>query len=416
MTEDTYPRWQKAKIENALETRRVVLLEGPRQCGKTTLSETFVSGDAVYRTLDDATLRDSALNDPIGFVNHGDGLMVIDEVQRAPDLLLAIKMDVDKNQKYGRYLLTGSAHIQSLPTVRESLAGRIRKARLRPLAMGEMLRKPAGFIADAFEGVFAVPKTPDGHAYDKDAYISLAVRGGFPEVVRIGEAREVQQWHRDYLDVLVDRDLKDIAEIRRRNGLIRLVEVLAAWSSKEADIADIGANQTLSRPTVESYMGALEALCLVERVNPWHSRDYDRLKKHDKVFMADSGFMSSMLQWTVENVRLDGDRNGKLIETFVFNQLSAILDAQEENYRLHYYRDREGREVDLLIQNEAGGILGVEVKAGSSVDKSTFKHMEWFKGKFARDADFIGVVLYSGEHVVPFGEGMWAVPICALWA
>ena len=415
MAGEFYSRWQRERVQSALETRRIVLLEGSRQCGKTTLSKTFETGDAIYRTLDDQEMRQAARDDPVGFVRHGDGLLIVDEVQRAPDLLLAIKKDVDENTKYGRYLLTGSAHIQSLPSVSESLAGRVGKARLRPLAEGEMLGRAAGFIAGAFEGEFEPPATADGQAYGKDRYISLAMKGGFPEAVGLGGARDIRKWHREYLDALVDRDLRDIAEIRRKNDLLRLVEVLAAWSSKEADIAKIGAGLSLARNTINSYINALEALCLVERVPPWHSSDYARIKKRDKVFMTDSGFMSSVLEWEFDAVRLDGDRNGKLMETFVHNQLSAVLEAQEEEYRLRHYRDREGREIDLLVQREGGDLLGIEVKAGPVVDRSMFRHMDWFRSNLAAGRGFNGVVLYTGEHVVPYGEGMWAVPICSLW-
>ena len=416
MARKTYPRWQRERLAEALETRRVVLLEGPRQSGKTTLAATFVSGDAVYRNLDEPAVLRAALDDPHDFVRHGDGLMVIDEIQRAPDLLLAIKMDVDRNQDYGRYLLTGSARIQSLPTVRESLAGRVGKVALRQLAMGEVSGRPPEFIAGAFGGEFGVPGSRGGGPLGKSEYIELAMRGGFPEAVRLGAGRRVRRWHADYLAALVDRDLADIATIRRKDGLVKLVEVLAAWSSKEADIAKIGANPPLARATVESYTNALEAMYLVERVRPWHSSDYNRIVKRDRIFMTDSGFMSSVLKWTFEDVRMDGDLNGKLIETFVLNQLAAVIGAREEDYELSHYRDNVGREVDLLVRNERGDILGIEVKAGSSVDRSTFRHLDWFRQKLAGDRAFKGVVLYTGGDVLSFGEDRWAVPIGALWS
>ena len=416
MARKAYPRWQRERVAEALETRRVVLLEGPRQSGKTTLSETFVREDAVYRSLDESTALKAALDDPQDFVRHGDELMVIDEIQRAPDLLLAIKMDVDRNQGYGRYLLTGSAHIQSLPTVRESLAGRVARITLRQLAMGEISGKPPDFITGAFRGEFSTPGPRGDHAPGKKEYIDLAMQGGFPEAVRMGAGRRLRRWHADYLSALVDRDLRDIATIRRKDHLMKLVEVLAAWSSKEADIAKIGAKPALARGTVESYINALESMYLVERVRPWHSNDYNRIVKRDKIFMTDSGFMSSLLKWNSEDVRMDGDMNGKLIETFVFNQLSAILDASEEDYELHYFRDNVGREVDLLVRNERGEIVGIEVKAGSSVNNSMFKHLDWFKRELAGGHAFKGVALYTGEQVLSFGEDRWAVPISSLWA
>jgi len=420
MTQNIYARWQMQKIKDALKTRRVVLLEGSRQCGKTTLSKELASNETIYRTLDDSTLLKAAIDDPSGFVRHGNELMIIDEVQRTPDLLLAIKKDVDENQAWGRFLLTGSANIQSLPSVKESLAGRISKVRLRPLTLGEIYGKSPNFITNAFKGEFSISKSSqkptEGLAYNKDIYISYAMRGGYPEAVKLDQAQEIRRWHKDYLTALIDRDLKDIAEIRRKDSLLKLVEVLAAWSSKELDISKIGTNLSLARPTIETYINALESLYLVERVRPWHTTDYDRIKKQDKIFVTDSGFMSSILKWTFEAVRFDGDLNGKLIETFVFNQLSAILEAQEDDCNLYHYRDREKREIDFIVQNENGDILGIEVKAGSSVNKSMFKHLEWFKHNLAAENKFKGIVLYSGEHALSFGDNMWAVPISSLWS
>ena len=419
MISKPYARWQTKKIYEALKTRRIVFLEGSRQCGKTTLSKGLTTNQTIYRTLDDPTLLRAAHEDPSGFVRHGNELMIIDEVQRVPNLLLAIKKDVDENQKWGRFLLTGSANIQSLPSVKESLAGRISKVRLRPLALGEIHNKTPDFIINAFNGVFntATYDPRLGKMVDnKDTYISLAMHGGYPEAIKLESEQDIRRWHKDYLVALIDRDLKDIIEIRRKNSLHTLVQVLAAWSSKEMDISKIGASLSLARTTIETYINALESLYLVERVRPWHKTDYDRVKRRDKLFMTDTGLMSSTLKWQFEKVQFDGDLNGKLVETFVFNQLSSILDAQNGDYELYYYRDREKREVDFIIENEAGDILGIEVKSGSVVDKSMFKHLEWFRNNLAGAHSFKAIVLYSGEHVVSFGENMWAVPINSLWA
>ena len=288
--------------------------------------------------------------------------------------------------------------------------------RLRPLAMGEIAGRPADFIADAFKGEFKAPE-PSGATVDtKSENISRAMRGGFPEAIAFEDAGKVRNWHEDYLDALLDRDLLEIARIRRREGLARLVEVLAAWSSKEVDIAKIGASPRLDRGTIESYVNALTALHLVERVRPWHSSDYNRIIKRDKIFMSDSGLMSSVLKWNFNEVRAESDLNGKLIETYVFNQLSAILEAQDDTYDLYHYRDKEGREVDLLVKNEKGDIVGIEVKAGSSVDHTMFRHLDWFKSKFSKNCGFTAVVLYSGDQVLSFGDDRWAVPISTLWA
>jgi predicted AAA+ superfamily ATPase len=413
MTRNIYSRWQSEAINKSLRSRRVLILVGPRQCGKTTLAKNLATKNVIYRTLDDATLLAAAQTDPNGFIAHGNDLMIIDEVQRAPLLLQAIKKDVDVNQKNGRFLLTGSANIQSLPGVTESLAGRVSKIRLRPLSRGEILStKP-----DFFEMIFAKKLqffSAKNYQLTKSDYLKLAFKGGYPEALRLKE-KESKKWHRDYLNSLIERDLKDIINIKRQDSMQKLLEILAAWSSKFMDISAIGSGLGLARQTVESYINALEALYLVERVRPWSKTDYDRVSKQDKLFMTDSGLMVSILRWQPDQIQFDGEKNGKLIETFIFTQLAAIVDASKKDYELFHYRDREKREIDFIIENEKGDIIGIEVKAGSTVDKSSFKHLSWFKENMAKNQKFIGIVLYTGENVLSFGKDLFALPISCIW-
>lgn len=410
------PRWQAGIVEHALSTRRVLLLEGPRQCGKTTLSRNIKAANSAYLTLDDNTLLQAAQSDPGGFVKHGDGLLIIDEIQRAPELLSAIKRDVDDNPLPGRFLLTGSANINALSSTRESLAGRVRKIRLRPLSMGETLCRPAAFLDAAFQGHFSpCANTDHDGLFDKDACLRAAMNGGFPEPLKLGDPAEQRQWHRDYVTALLDRDLRDIARIRDVDAMRRLLEVLAAWSSKFFDIASLCAQLGISRPTVESYMAALSALYLLERIRPWQNSDYDRAGKQDKLFMADTGLMTGILGWTFDSVRLNGDLNGKLLETFVFQQLSSHIDANPQPHTLWHYRDREKREIDFVVERFDGALLAIEVKAGSAVSHDMFKHMKWFRTHLAKDRACTAIVLYTGEHLLSFGDQCWAVPMSCLW-
>lgn len=407
-----YPRWQEVRLKDALKTRRILFLAGPRQCGKTSLSNILTLANTIYRSLDDQTLLASALSDPQGFVRHGNELMIIDEVQRAPILLPAIKQNVDVFQNPGRFLLTGSANIQSLPGVTESLAGRIRKIRLRPLTQGERRCQGPMFLAQAFQNIF---EHSEKTHVTKDDYIQMALQGGYPEAVRMTGVRETRHWHLDYLEALMERDLKDIINIKRKDSMDKLLEVLAAWSSKFIDLTAIGSSLSLARPTIESYINALEALYVVERVRAWAKTDYDRVSKQDKLFMADTGLMSSILGWQLSKVCLNDDINGKLLETFVFTELIALIEAQEEIYQLYHYRDREKREIDFIVQHESGALLGIEVKSGSAITRDHFKHLKWFKSNMAKEQPFIGIILYSGQHLVPFGPNFWAVPMSALW-
>lgn len=410
-----YLRWQRDLVKIALKSRRVVVLAGARQCGKTTLVKDLDRLDAIYHTLDDVTLLDAALNDPHGFVRHGDELMIIDEIQKALILLPAIKKEVDENTKMGRFLLTGSANIQGLPGVNESLAGRVRKIRLRPLVQAEINGALPNFLRWAFSQKF--PKKYEN--YSKDACIKSGLKGGYPEPFFMETPGDIYQWHIDYIEAMIERDLKDIINIKRQAGMKELLAVLAAWSSKAMDVSAIASGLSLTRQTVTTYISALETLYLIEKLPAWSKTDYDRVGKQDKIFMTDTGLMSSILNWQFEKVRLDSDKNGKLIETFVFTQLVAHIEAlafQNEIYNIYHYRDREKREIDFLIENSDGILLGVEVKAGSAVSKESFKHLRWFKDNLVKDKGFIGVILYTGDQLASFGESMWAVPISVLWA
>ena len=404
MTE-RYPRWQKAVIERLMMERRVLLLSGPRQCGKTTLARELESDETEYRTLDDGTLREAAENDPQGFVKRGARTLIVDEVQRVPALLSAIKNNVDEDTSPGQYLLTGSTNIRSLPTVRESLAGRIARIRLRPLAQGEIKKSSPRFIDTAFEQSFPRSRTQ----YDRDALLETAFRGGFPEPMSL-EGRARKRWHADYVDAILERDLQEITRIHRKNAMRELVHTLAAWSGKFMDLSAIGSGLSIRRPTIESYINALETLYLVERVYPWTKTDYARVGKQSKLYMVDSGLMASLLGWRADQVRLDSDRSGKLIEAFAFNQIVAQVDAGDGRYELFHYRDREKREIDFLIERDDGALLGVEVKAGSAISRKDFSHIRWFRENLARDQEFVGIVLYTGEFPASFGNSLWAVP------
>ncbi len=403
-------RWQATTVNTAMLERRVLLLAGPRQCGKTTLVKQLVSKDVEYRTLDETTLKELAEADPTGFVQHGRKMLIIDEVQRVLTLLPAIKKVVDEDNRPGQFLLTGSANVQTMPDVQESLAGRIAKIRLRTMSEGEIIGATPAFLQRCFSQDFKGEWKP----YSRDAIIEIAMRGGFPEAIKL-EGRARASWHRDYIGALLERDLMDIARIRQHDAMQELVSILAAWSSKFLDVANIGASLSIKRPTLESYINALESLFLIERVRPWTKTDYGRVGKQKKLFMTDSGLMASILGWRADQIKLDPDRVGKLVETFAFNELATQVDISNGECSLYHYRDREQREIDFIIETRDGAILGIEIKAAASLGKSDFKHLEWFRDNIAGKRTFIGIVLYAGENLGSFGKNLWAVPFGAMW-
>lgn len=405
------PRWQEKAIKTARKERRVLLLGGPRQCGKTTLVKQLATKTVEYRTLDDETFKGAAESDPKSFVEHEQDMLIIDEIQHVPTLLPAIKKVVDTNKKPGQFLLTGSANIQAIPSTNESLAGRVANIRLRTLSEGEIKETNPQFLEKAFKQGF---KQQSWNNYDREAILEIAFRGGFPEIIK-SNTRSRRRWHRDYIRALLERDLKEIAKIHRHDAMRELVNTLAAWSSKYMDIAAIGGNLAIRRPTLESYINTLETLYLVERVHPWTKTDYARVGKQKKLFMTDTGLMTSILRWNIEQVRNDPDRSGKLVESFVFNELATLIDIGDGEYEIYHYRDRERREIDFIIERDDGAILGVEVKASATATKDDFKHLKWFGDKIAKGRLFIGIVLYSGESALSFGDNLWAVPFGAMW-
>ncbi len=409
----TYQRWQANVLTNALKTRRVVIVAGARQCGKTTLLKPLATSgaDVEYRTLDDKLLLESAKTDPQEFVKHRAQLMIIDEVQKAVELLPAIKMVVDENTRPGQYLLTGSANIQSLPSVTESLAGRIRTIPLRSLSQGEIAGHQPHFLENAFKQVFHQPP----ESVSRDEIIEVALRGGYPEVLLFSQ-HDRYLWHQNYIDALLERDLKEIIHIRRQEAMQNLIQVLSAWSTKPIDISAIGSNLSLQRQTVESYCNAIEALYLIDRISPYIKTDYERVGKQSKLIFNDSGLMASILRWKIDDIRFDGDRVGKLIETHVGNELQKHIDATENRCNLYHYRDKNHREIDFIIENEQGDLLGIEVKASTTPSPSDFKHLKWFKENIVpAHKKFIGVVLHTGNFIGSFGDNSWAVPIACLY-
>ncbi len=406
-----YIRWAKGVVENALKVRRIVFISGERQCGKTTLTKQVRPSGAIWRTLDDSKLLKLALQDPAFFVQHDRGTMVIDEIQKAPLLIGEMKQVVDQHNRKGQFLITGSAGVYDSPLVKESLAGRVKNVRLHTLTEGEIQGIKPHFLAKAFAREFPGQIT----GYDKQSILELALRGGFPEVIKLNHTAR-REWHQEYVQTILDHDLRSLPDvhIRRASALKALLEVLAAWSSKYMSLSGICTSLEISKPTVLDYISLLERLYLIERIPSWIKDDYERVKKTDKVYMADPGLMASILRWHFDDIALDADRYGKLIETMVAKELAVLvgLDAQ---YSLYQYRDRQDHEIDFLVENEKQEILGIEVKGGSHVSRDDCKHMRWFKDKLPAAKKFTGIILYTGENTLSFGDGMFALPMAALW-
>jgi hypothetical protein len=348
--------------------------------------------------------------DPAGFLRSLDRA-VIDEVQRAPELLRGIKRSVDSDRQPGRFLLTGSANVLTLPQAAESLAGRMEVVTLLPLSLGEMRRIKPSFLQNAFAG--KVRNASD--LLVGEDLTTLVLTGGYPEMLERSDPKRRQAWAREYLRALVQRDVRDIAEIEKLDRMTRLLQILAQHSGRLVNLSQIGGQIGLDDKTVGRYVTILEQLFITRRVDPWFRNRLKRLLKTPRLHFLDSGLLAAILGATAQGIAADRSMLGPLLETFVFAELAKQTEWFDEPCALHHYRDKDQDEVDLIIESGAGAIIGFEVKAAASVTGADFKGLR--KVANACGTDFkLGAVLYDGDAVVPFGERLYAVPVSCLWA
>ena len=402
-------RWQEKEVVSSLKNFRVVNLTGARQCGKTTLSNMLDLQYARRYALDNDETRRAATSDPLGFVDRKDNeTIVIDEIQKAPELLNAIKIHVDACNDKGQYLLTGSSNLNFVKAVSDSLAGRIGKVRLRTLAYGERIGGSGDFLDRAFARDF--PSVAPG--VDKRTAIRLAAQSGYPEAMELGPKFR-KKWFLSYLDNLLTKDIRDVTEIRKLDVLRRIAVWLLAHSSKFFEVSELAAKTGVGKATVDTYLSALKALYIFDEVPPWSKGDYSKIGKRSKYFASDAGLVVNILGWNEESIYMDGDMSEKTIETWVYQNIASLADACGD-CELSQYRDSKKREIDFIVERSDGAMLGIEVKSGSSFSKDDFKHLKWFATNLAKEQPFTGIVLYSGEQTLRFGEGFYAVPLAAL--
>lgn len=404
-----YPRFITDAVQTALTDTRVVFIAGPRQAGKTTLLKILAPENRPYLTLDDETTLRAAKADPRGFV-RGLSRAAIDEVQRVPELLLSIKESVDADPRPGRFLLTGSANVMALPRVADSLAGRMGVLPLLPLSRAEILGRPSSFLSLAFQGQVA----PVGGAVVGDDLIEIVLAGGYPEVLSRPSVERRQRWCLDYLDAIVQRDVRDVAEVGRLGEMSRLLHLLAAHSGRLINAAEIAAPLGLDRKTAQRYTDILAALFLVATVPAWSGNQIKRLIKAPKLHFLDSGLLAALLGIDADRIRADRSLLGPLLETFVYGELAKQAGWSDKRIGFFHFRTKEGREVDLVMEDRLGRIVGIEVKASATVTPSDFGGVRRL-AEACGDRFVLGAVCYDGDTVVPFGPNMWAIPVSNLW-
>ena len=402
-------RWMKRPLAELMGARRGVNLTGVRQSGKTTLASAMDFASVRRYTLDDRIVRQAAERDPSGFVKRAAGeTLVIDEVQKVPDLLDAVKIALDADNAKGQFLLTGSSNIRFAKAVRDSLAGRLGRIRLRTLSLGELNGRPPSFLDCAFRRAFR-REYPE---MDKRDVIHAGFVGGYPEPLGFPESLR-RDWFRTYLDDILQKDVRDVTEIRKLEVLRQIAAWLLARTAQFFTIEELAAKTGIAKVTAETYLDVLGALYLFDKVPAWAKSDYELVGKRPKWIATDAGLVANVLGWNEEDAYLDSTRDGKFIETWVYQQLASLAEA-DGGCSISHYRDGKKREIDFLVERDDGALLGIEVKAGA-VSRGDFNHISWF-AKHLAPASFTGIVLYSGKDTLSFGEGLYAVPLSALGA
>lgn len=403
------PRLAYASLQASLADTPVVLLQGPRQCGKTTLARVVAEPAGLgYLSFDDDNLARAARADPLGFVTDLPSRMVLDEVQRVPEIFTSLKLVVDRDRQPGRFLLTGSANVLLLPQLADSLAGRMEVIRLHPLAQIELGRKEAGFLRQLFAAKFKF-------ATARRMGMALAekvVAGGFPVALMRSPSRR-RSWYQAYVQTLVQRDVRDLARIASLDVMPRLLELAAGQTAHLFNVSELASPFGISRPTVRDYLTLLERVFLVDLLPPWHLRQINRLVKTPKLHLGDTGVACALLKLDAPALHANRPLLGQLLETFVFQELRRQAVSHPEPLAFYHFRNRDDHEVDIVVE-QGQQLAGIEVKASGTVRAEDFRGLRKLQ-EIAGDRFACGVVLYDGEAAVSFAPRLFALPMQTLW-
>jgi len=406
-----YPRLLLPSIQTALLDTRVVCVLGPRQCGKTTLVRRL-DPNRPYIDLDDSEYYRVAREDPAGFVASLPGTATLDEVQRVPALLSAIKVAVDRDRRPGRFLLTGSANLVLARQAADSLAGRIETVLLQPLTEAEKERREGAFLSALLANGLR-PSIRAGSASTIEGLPRRLVTGGFPEPARRSPSR-ARRWHRQYSESIIERDVRDMAEVRKAGQLKRFVEMLAVRTGTLVNTSNIASDVGLSRATVNHYLEVLERLFVIRRLPAWHSNESRRLVKSPKVHFVDTGLAAALARRSTSDWLARRTEMGRLLESFVVQQVIAQSAWTDPDLQFWHYRDKDKVEVDLVVTRGAS-TWGIEVKSSASVSSSDGRGLARLAARCGANFES-GVILYAGSSLLPTGDPrVLAVPLSELW-
>lgn len=395
---------------------RVSIVNGPRQAGKTTLlRQLHEQHGGAFVTLDDGDQRSAAKEDPHGYVQAMPRPLFLDEVQRAGnELVLAIKSVVDRDPRPGAFVLSGSTRFLTVPTLSESLAGRAAVVELWPFSVAERVGAAPGFVDQLFAEPDGLVGQMTAHI-TRHEYLRLACAGGFPEVVNSLSARSRAIWFSSYLTTVTQREVLDIARVRNIDALPRLYRLLAALTAQELNVAQLSRDLGMDDQAVRGYLPVLETVYLVHQVPAWSRNLTAKVKHRPKVHLTDTGLAAWLLGQGADALAKPGNPvAGALLETFVINELMKLRAAGETDVGLFHFQDRDGREVDCVLETPAGRVVGIEVKAAATVRADDFRHLRVMRDRLG--GDFVaGVVLFTGDRPLPFGDRLMALPLSTLW-
>ncbi len=408
-----YKRFVQERLEAALADTPVVLLNGARQTGKTTLVQEVAAASpgAVYRTMDDAATLASASSDPAAFVAQPGRPLVIDEVQRVPELFAAIKLEVDRKRTAGRYLLTGSANVLLIPKLSESLAGRMEILTLDSLSQSEMEGGSGDLLASLMEGRIGkriFPAMQKGLALEE-----RIVRGGYPEAVVRKDAQRRTAWFGSYVTTILQRDIRDLAHIDGLTDMPRLLALLASRTANMLNVAELSRSVGIAHNTLKRYLTLLETTFLIRQLPAWARNRGKRFVKAPKVHVCDTGIAAYLLDVDAARAR-HISHWGHLVETFVVGEVLKQTAWMAAPPTAYHFRLATGHEVDLVLEDRRGRVAGVEIKASARASAEDFAGLRALAEQTG--SDFAGGVLfYSGDVALPFGDKLHAIPMHALW-
>lgn len=396
-------RTLEKEIIEALDFFPILLITGARQVGKSTLSLRFESFD--YITLDDTTLFSFAKNDPTGFVSGLKKPIIIDEIQKVPELLSEIKKDVDKNRINGSYILTGSANLLSFKNISDSLAGRIGLFELYPFSMKEYYKKDEDVLELFLSNLSKITLTTIDSVRIKEHIIN----GGYPEIQKTKSTKMRYIWFSSYIRTYIERDVRDIGELRNLDKFIGVFNVLATRSANVLNKSNLAKDTKVDVKTLDNYLTLLEQVYQVFSLRSYQKNIAKEMVKMPKVYFSDSGVLSHTLR--IKSVEeLDNSHyKGDIVETFVYSELKKYFNQSEDFFKFNYYRTKDKSEIDFILESSSH-ILAIEVKSSKTAKVDDFKHIIEFE-KMVSDKKVVGIVLYFGERVICFKEKFWAVPM-----